>query len=427
MSRVAVFGAGYVGLVTGACFAELGHEVVVRDVVPEKIERLRAGGVPIYEPGLEELLRRHEERLAFTLDVGEAVAGADFLYVAVGTPPTYSGDADLSAVWTVVDELSGLDRRAVLVMKSTVPVGTGLRVRHRLDERGLADVGYASNPEFTAEGTAVRDFQHPDRIVIGSFAAEDGDAVERLHAGIDGPVVRADVASAEMIKLAANAALMTRISFINEIANVCEATGADVVKVAEGVGFDRRIGPSFLRAGIGYGGSCFPKDSLALKQLAANSGYHFQLLNAVIEVNELQKRRVIGKLQRHLGALRGKTIALLGLAFKPGTDDVREAPSLVLAGRLAAEGAEVRAWDPVANGAEMLPRATICADPLDALAGADAAVLVTEWPELAELDWRAAAGRMRTPLLIDGRNMLDPTALREAGFTYEGIGRNGTS
>ena len=423
MSRVGVFGAGYVGLVTGACFAELGHEVAVRDVLPDRIERLRAGEVPIFEPGLEELLRRNAERLRFTLDVADAVDGADFLYVAVGTPPTYSGDADLSAVWTVVDELAGLDRRAVLVMKSTVPVGTGRTVRHRLDARGLDAVGYVSNPEFTAEGTAIRDFQNPDRIVIGSFEDADGDAVEELHRGVEGPVVRCDVASAEMIKLAANAALMTRISFINEIANVCEATGADVVRVAEGIGLDRRIGPSFLRAGIGYGGSCFPKDSLALKQLAANSGYHFQLLNAVIEVNELQKRRVIGKLQQHLGSLRGKTVALLGIAFKPNTDDVREAPSLVLAGRLNAEGAEVRAWDPVADGSA-LPHATICADPLDALEGADAAVVVTEWPQLAQLDWREAAGRMRNPLVIDGRNLLDPAELRAAGFRYEGIGRS---
>jgi UDPglucose 6-dehydrogenase len=409
--------------VTGACFAELGHDVVVRDVLPERIERLRAGDVPIYEPGLEDLLRRNAERVTYTLDVAEAVAGAAFLYVAVGTPPTYSGDADLSAIWTVVDELAALERDAVLVMKSTVPVGTGMRVRHRLDERGLQRVGYASNPEFTAEGTAIRDFQQPDRIVIGSFDAADGDAVAELHRGIDAPIVRCDVASAEMIKLAANAALMTRISFINEIANVCEATGADVVRVAEGVGLDRRIGSSFLRAGIGYGGSCFPKDSLALKQLAANSGYHFQLLNAVIEVNELQKRRVIGKLQHHLGTLRGKTIALLGLAFKPNTDDIREAPSLVLAGRLVAEGAEVRAWDPVADGAAALPRAKICADPMEALTGADAAVLVTEWQQLGELDWREAAKLMRNPLLIDGRNMLDPAELRASGFTYDGIGR----
>jgi UDPglucose 6-dehydrogenase len=422
MKNVAVFGAGYVGLVTGACFADLGHRVTIRDVLPERIAALRRGEVPIYEPGLEELLQRNTERLTYTLDVAEAVREAEFVYVAVGTPPTYSGDADLSAVWTVVDELQGLEQRAVVVMKSTVPVGTGEKVRHRLDDRGLTHIGYASNPEFTAEGTAVRDFQRPDRIVIGTFDAADGDAVAELHAGIDAPIVRCDVASAEMIKLAANAALMTRISFINEIANVCEATGADVVRVAEGIGLDNRIGPSFLRAGIGYGGSCFPKDSLALKQLAANSGYHFQLLNAVIEVNELQKRRVIGKLQEHLGSLRGKSVALLGLAFKPNTDDTREAPSLVLAGRLVAEGAAVRAWDPIVNG-DILPQATSHDSPLEALEGADAAVLVTEWPELRQLDWAEAAGRMRTAVFVDGRNMLDPEQMRAAGFVYEGIGR----
>jgi len=421
--RVAVFGAGYVGLVTGACLAELGHEVVVRDILPDRIDALRRGEVPIYEPGLEELLARNADRLRFTTDVGETVGGAEFVYVAVGTPPTYSGDADLSAVWTVIDELPQVDRRVVVVMKSTVPVGTGAKVRGRLDERGLASVGYVSNPEFTAEGSAVRDFMEPDRIVIGAFREPDGDAVAELHRGIDAPVVRADVASAEMIKLAANAALMTRISFINEIANVCEATGADVVKVAEGIGYDRRIGSSFLKAGVGFGGSCFPKDSLALKQLAANSGYHFQLLNAVIEVNELQKRRVIGKLKRHLGSLSGKTVALLGLAFKPDTDDTREAPSLVLAGRLLAEGAQVRAWDPVAHP-DGLRGVAQTKTVEEALAGADAAVLVTEWPQLADVDWAAAARSMRRRLLVDGRNMLDPTAVRAAGFTYEGIGRN---
>ena len=888
-TRIAVFGAGYVGLVTGACFAELGHEVVVRDVLADRIEALRRGEMPIYEPGLDELVTRHAERLRFTTEVAEAIEGAEVVYVAVGTPPTYSGDADLSAVWTVIDELPAVDRRVVVVMKSTVPVGTGRRVRQRLDERGMQEVGYVSNPEFTAEGTAVRDFLHPDRIVVGAFDEGDADLVAGLHAGIDAPVVRCDVASAEMIKLAANAALMTRISFINEIANVCEATGADVVRVAEGVGLDRRIGSGFLRAGVGYGGSClageetvlvragervwltrldalhrdldggqgraavavrgieilawgaadqrsawlplshvtrrryegelvqittkmgrriactadhpfvssrdgqapdglklaselsvddwlplalggvgddgltmlddvlegmavehldpadvivrparalgaeverprlirtlrshprgrarvadvrrygllrlheafaaqvplagsrlktarngtevpvaiepdvrlwrvaglyaaeghcnvdgnrrrlqwsfhptrehdlvdevasfwrshgvradvrraptatnvvvssrllagwwlaslglgancyeqkvpdalwnapldhkraflsgvwqgdggwsrltgdnsvlefgtvsrpladgvlrllgdlgvvarlkvgrtakstvdtywvivsgaaqvealldlvrssdrpevgrrvarvrriaptgyrrtehgawvrvarierrpfagdvysvevpgahtvvasgglvvhncFPKDSLALKQLAANSGYHFQLLNAVIEVNELQKRRVVGKLQRHLGTLRDRTIALLGLAFKPHTDDMREAPSLVLAGRLLAEGANVRAWDPVArpNGLHGVQQVDTVEE---ALAGADAAVLVTEWPQLADVDWAAAARSMRTPFLVDGRNMLDPGALRAAGFVYEGIGR----
>ena len=420
--RIAVFGAGYVGLVTGACFAELGHRVTVRDVIPERIETLRRGEVPIFEPGLDELLARNRERLSFTLDVTEAIDGAEFVYVAVGTPPTYSGDADLSAVWTVIDELPAVDHQVVVAMKSTVPVGTGEKVRHRLDERGLGHVGYVSNPEFTAEGTAVRDFMEPDRIVVGAFDEADGDAVEALHRGIDAPVVRSDVASAEMIKLAANAALMTRISFINEIANVCEATGADVVKVAEGIGHDRRIGKSFLRAGVGFGGSCFPKDSLALKQLAANSGYHFQVLNAVIEVNELQKRRVIGKLTQVLGSLRGKRIALLGLAFKPNTDDTREAPAFVLAGRLLAEGADVVAWDPVAH-ADGLHGVEQVATVDDAVRGADAAVLVTEWPELADVDWAAVAAGMRTPFFVDGRNMLDPETMRAAGFTYDGVGR----
>ncbi len=421
--RIAVFGAGYVGLVTGACFADLGHDVVVRDIAEEKIEVLRDGGVPIHEEGLGELLERNRERLHFTTSVDEALDCAEVVYVAVGTPPTHSGDADLSAVWTVVDELLQVDRRLVLAMKSTVPVGTGSAVRHRLDERGLENVGYVSNPEFTAEGTAIRDFMYPDRIVIGAFEPGDAEVIERLHHGIEAPVVRADVASAEMIKLAANAALVTRISFINEIANVCEATGADVLTVAEGIGLDRRIGPSFLRAGIGFGGSCFPKDSLALKQLAANSGYSFQLLNAVIEVNELQKRRVIGKLERHLGSLRGKKVAILGLAFKPGTDDMREAPSLVLAGRLRAEGAEVSAWDPVADGTASLEGVRIAGSALAALAGADAAVIVTEWPELAELDWAEAGERMQNRVLVDGRNMLDRQKLRALGFTYEGIGR----
>jgi UDPglucose 6-dehydrogenase len=420
--RVAVFGAGYVGLVTGACFAELGHRVAVRDVVSEKIETLRAGEVPIYEPGLDEFLARNRERLMFTTDVGEAIDGAEFVYVAVGTPPTYSGDADLSAVWTVIDELPAVDRRIVVCMKSTVPVGTGEKVRHRLDVRGLTHVGYVSNPEFTAEGTAIRDFMEPDRIVVGAFDDADGDAVAALHQGIDAPVVRSDVASAEMIKLAANAALMARISFINEIANVCEATGADVVKVAEGIGWDRRIGKSFLRAGIGFGGSCFPKDSMALKQLAASSGYHFQVLNAVIEVNELQKRRVIGKLKQLLGSLPGKRVALLGLAFKPNTDDTREAPAFVLAGRLLAEGADVLAWDPVAR-ADGVHGVVQVATVQEALQGADAAVLVTEWPELADVDWASLAGTMRSAVLVDGRNMLDPEAMRAAGFTYDAIGR----
>ncbi len=793
MARVGIFGAGWVGLVTGVCFAELGHDVVVRDVVADKVERLRRGEVPFHEERVPELLERNAERLTFTLEVDE-IADCEFLFVCVDTPPTYSGDADLSRVWRVVDELPELPGHPILVMKSTVPVGTGEKIRAGLDARGLDHVGYASNPEFLAEGRAVRDFMSPDRVVIGAFAEDDGGAVARLYDGIDAPIVRTDVNSAEMIKLAANAFLMTRISFINEIANVCEATGADVVAVAEGVGLDSRLGPHFLRAGIGYGGSClageetvvarlagrtslvalqdlydelsdrpplplevltwdettgasffapvaavtrrespgelvelrtklgrrlhctpdhpivtergivlagdldaadrlplagvfagavedplafelleglaatgaraalvaagahapaarsaafvarsfelapderfwrvvglyaalgscadgrslrwsfcsleeddligevrgfwmelgfdvdveagraetsvvvgspalvdwwlgslgvgatrhdrrvpeliwdaparhkhaflgglwrgkgawspvdggpdvvleldpagdlladgvlrlladlgrpgrlaagptvswgssieellegapagesqptwvrltglkrvphegfvyslevpetgtfvttgglvthncFPKDSLALKQLASNSGYHFQLLSAVIEVNELQKRRVIGKLKRHLGSLHGKTVALLGLAFKPNTDDMREAPSIVLASRLLAEGAEVRAWDPVADGETLPGDVEIVHSVAEAVRGAHAAVIVTEWDELRGLASDETRDAMANPLIVDGRNLLDPAETRLAGFAYEGIGR----
>src|SRR5581483_7182834 len=341
MANIAVFGAGYAGLVTGVCFSELGHNVAIRDVVPEKIHRLRSGKAPIFEPGLEDLMERNDERLTYTLDLAEALEGAGFFFVCVGTPPTYSGDADLSAVWSVIDELAraGKETHGTLVMKSTVPVGTGEKVRAALDARGLTHVGYVSCPEFLAEGTAVRDFLNPDRIVIGAWESADADAVESLHRGLDAEVVKTDVYSAEMVKLAANAYLGTRISFINEIANVCELVGADVEQVARAMGLDRRIGTHYLRAGIGYGGSCFPKDMSFLKLLAGNSGYHFQLLNAVIEVNELQIRRPVAKAQKHLGSLRGRRIALLGMAFKAHTDDLREAPSVVLASRLLFEGA----------------------------------------------------------------------------------------
>jgi UDPglucose 6-dehydrogenase len=420
MSKIAIFGAGYVGLVTGACLSDLGHEVAVRDVLPEKIDALRRGEVPIYEPGLQELLARNGDRLRYTLDVRAAIEGAEFVFICVNTPPLYSGDADLSRVWTVVDELPE-DTRALVVMKSTVPVGTGEKVRAELDARGLEQVGYVSNPEFLAEGSAIRDFMEPDRIVVGAFDDADGARVADLYAGVETTVLRTGVASAEMIKLAANAFLTTRISFINEIANVCELVGADVEDVARGVGLDHRLGPHFLRAGIGWGGSCFGKDVSALKQLAGNSGYHFQLLAAVIEVNELQKRRIVQKLQKHLGRLRGKTVALLGLAFKPNTDDTRDAPSLVLASRLLAEGAEVRAWDPVAS--PDLQGVKTFETPLEAVTGADAAVIVTEWPQLAKLATEEVRAAMRHPLIIDGRNLLDPVAVRAAGFAYEGIGR----
>jgi UDPglucose 6-dehydrogenase len=419
---IGVFGAGWVGLVTGGCFAELGHRVIVRDVVPERIEALRRGELPFHEPELPDVLERNRDRLQYTLDAND-LAGADALFICVQTPPTYSGDADLSFVWSALDDLPQRDRRQILMMKSTVPVGTGEKVRAALDARGLTNIGYVSNPEFLSEGTAVRDFMHPDRIVIGAFDTPDAEFVESLYAGIEAPVVRTDVASAEMIKLAANAFLSTRISFINEIANVCELVGADVKDVAQGVGLDHRLGPHFFRAGVGWGGSCFGKDVSALKQLAGNSGYHFQLLAAVIEVNDLQKRRVIAKLEKHLGRLRGKTIAVLGLAFKPNTDDLRDAPSLVIASRLLAEGAVVRTWDPVADARDHLRGATQCPTVLEAVRGADAAVIVTEWGELRELASPEVRDAMSRPLIIDGRNLLDPAAARAAGFAYEGIGR----
>ncbi|MGH3019847.1 MAG: UDP-glucose dehydrogenase family protein [Gaiellaceae bacterium] len=420
-----VLGAGWVGLVTAACFAELGHRVVVRDIVPERIEALAAGEVPIHEEGLADLLDRNRDRLRFTLEIGDVVEAAGIVFVCVGTPPLYSSDPDLSAVWQVVDELAGLEDRLVLVMKSTVPVRTGEHVRARLDARGLAHVGYVSNPEFLAEGTAVANFTHPDRVVVGAFAEADADRVARLFEPLGAPIVRTDIASAEMIKLASNAALVTRISFINEIANVCELVGADVEEVARGVGLDHRLGPHFMRAGIGYGGSCFPKDASALKQIAANSGYHFQLLTAVIEVNELQKRRVVQKLQAHLGQLQGRTVALLGLAFKPHTNDMRGAPSLVLAARLMTEGAIVRAWDPIAleEARTLLAGVEFCDTVLEAVQDADAAIVVTEWPELRNLASSEVRQAMRTPLIVDGRNLLDPATVRASGFSYESVGR----
>jgi UDPglucose 6-dehydrogenase len=418
---VGVVGVGWVGLVTAACFASQGHEVWAMDVDAAKIASLSRGELTIHEPGLPELVRDNAERLHFTTSMDELLTNARLLFCCVDTPPTYSGDADLSRVRSVVDQLSE-DSSHALVMKSTVPSGTGESIR-----RDLPTLSYVSCPEFLKEGTAVQDFLHPDRVVIGADAGDEwaSDAVAALYGPLGGELVRTDVASAEMIKLASNAFLATKISFINEIANVCEEVGADVTEVARGMGLDERIGNKFLQAGIGYGGSCFPKDVSALKQLAGNSGYHFQLLNSVIEVNELQKRRVIGKLTKHLGSLVGKRIALLGLAFKPNTDDMREASSLVLSARLQGEGASVVAYDPVAHqgAAGLLPSVELAQSAEEALRGADAVILVTEWPEFAELDWTAAAESMSNPLVVDGRNYLDPEALTAAGFAYEGIGR----
>jgi UDPglucose 6-dehydrogenase len=434
---VGVIGTGYVGLVSAAGFAELGSDVYCVDIDADKIARLQRGEVPIYEPELEEMLARNSARLHFSTDLSGALERARLLFVAVGTPPTYSGDADLTAVHAVVDSIPASQGHA-LVMKSTVPCGTGASIRRTFAERGKDGLGYVSCPEFLKEGSAVADFLNPDRVVVGDDGGWAGDATVELYRPLlaeahgggsgDGELVRTDVASAEMVKLASNAFLATKISFINEIANVCEETGADVVEVARGMGLDERIGPKFLQAGIGFGGSCFPKDVDALKQLAGNSGYHFQLLNAVIEVNELQKRRVIGKLHKHLGGLVGKRVALLGLAFKPNTDDMREASSLVLAARLNADGANDSAYDPVAEeqARTLIGGVRFADSPLQALQDADAVVLVTEWPQCTELDWSEVAQAMHGRVVIDGRNALDRDAVSAAGLLYEGIGRGRT-
>jgi UDPglucose 6-dehydrogenase len=421
---IGVIGTGYVGLVTAAGFAELGSDVWCIDIDEAKIEALKEGRIPIWEPGLEDLVRRHSGRMHYSTQVSDALEHARLLFVAVGTPPTYSGDADLSAVHAVVSAMPPSDRHA-LVMKSTVPVGTGDEIKRAFTEQAKGAFRYVSCPEFLREGTAVKDFLKPDRVVVGDDGDWAGDAVVDLYEPLGAPLVRTDIRSAEMVKLASNAFLATKISFINEIANVCEETGADVVEVARGMGLDDRIGPKFLQAGIGFGGSCFPKDVAALKQLAGNSGYHFQLLNSVIEVNELQKRRVVAKLHKHLGSLVGKEIALLGLAFKPNTDDMREASSLVLSARLSAAGARVRAYDPVAEdeARKLISGLDFKASAADAIDGADAVVLVTEWPEFGELDFAAVAAAMRGRLVVDGRNFLDPEAVSAAGLTYEGVGR----
>ena len=422
---VGVVGVGYVGLVTAVCIAHLGHQVVCLDVDEAKIEALRAGRIPIYEPGLDELIAGARDHLSFITSYDELCASCRILFVAVDTPPSPSGDADMSRVDRVVRDVSSRSGERLLVMKSTVPVGTGERVTAELETAGVTGIGYVSNPEFLREGAAVNDVLHPDRIVIGAYREADGDEVQQLFAAIETTVVRTTVPTAEMIKYASNAFLATKISFINEIANVCEAVGADVRSVADGMGLDHRIGPYFLQAGIGYGGSCFPKDVQALKQLAGNTGYHFQLLNAVIEVNHLQKRRVVGKLQERVGRLRGKHVALLGLTFKPHTDDLREAASIVLAARLHAEGALVSAYDPMVppgSRVDLFPNVQIATSALEALEGADAAIVVTEWPEFIELDWNVVRERMRGTHVIDGRNALDAGRLIAAGLSYDGIG-----
>jgi UDPglucose 6-dehydrogenase len=425
--NVLMIGTGYVGLVTGLCFAKLGHRVTCVDKDSEKVSLLQRGRAPIYEPGLEDLLQEQiaAGRVTFTTAV-PTLSDADIALIAVGTPALESGEADLSAVFAVVDELAlRLPRNAVLGTKSTVPVGTALRIQERLRTAGRTDVSVVSVPEFLREGSAVEDTFHPYRLVFGVMDERGADALKTLHAGLDAPVVITDTSTAEMIKYASNAFLATKISFINEIANICERVGADVDQVAYGMGLDPRIGSSFLRAGLGYGGSCFPKDTRALVNIAGQAKYDFQLLKAVVEVNQRQRLAPVRRLREWLGDFHGKTITLLGVAFKPGTDDVRESPAKELSEVLAAAGASIRFCDPVVRRLnDFLGQSIdVFEDPYDALAGADAAVLVTEWPEFVQLDWQIVATLMRQPFIFDGRNVLDPRSLEAVGITVSNIGR----
>ncbi len=430
MKNITIIGAGYVGLVTGVCFADLGNQVACVDIDEQKIEGLKQGAMPIYEPGLEELVTRNVRagRLSFTTSYAEGLKEAEFVFIAVGTPEGVDGEADLRYVRMAARSIAEvMSHPMVIVNKSTVPVGTGDWVADIIREYRSNDVDWAvvSNPEFLREGAAISDFMSPDRVVLGSLNREAAEKVAQLYLPLRTTIMITDLRTAEMIKYASNAFLATRISFINEIANICEALGADVKEVANGMGYDKRIGHTFLDAGVGYGGSCFPKDVRALAYMAEIKGRHPQLLRAVMEINNYQRRAVVRKLEQALGSLRGKTIGLLGLAFKPNTDDMREAPSAHVAHVLRTAGAHVRAYDPVAMkvAAQVMPELELAEDAYALAEGCDALVVVTEWNEFKNLDWARIRDLMNQPVLIDGRNIYDPAIMKELGFYYRGVGR----
>lgn len=428
---ICVVGAGHVGLVTGACFAEMGHRVICVDRDRSKIQALRRGKSWFYEPQLESLVRKNlrKRRLRFSTRISEGVRSCPLIFIAVGTPPLHSGEADLTAVEQVVREVVLAARGfRLIVEKSTVPVETGRRIREvlRNARRKTVELEVASNPEFLREGSAVKDFFHPDRIVIGVESPQARRMLEDLYRPLKVPLVVTDVQSAELIKHASNAFLATKISFINAIGVLCDRVGADVEKVALGMGLDARIGRSFLRAGIGYGGFCFPKDLEAFIRIAEKLGYDFRLLKATKEINEGQKRILLEKISRLLWNVKGKRVGLLGLAFKPETDDLRFAPSLELIDHLRQAGAEVAVYDPKAmpQARRLLKgKVRFAKDAIAVAEGADCLVLVTEWEEFRRLDFRKIGRRMRQPVLVDGRNLYDPQELRRLGFQYAGMGR----
>ena len=426
--RIAVMGCGYVGLVLGTCLSELGHEVVCVDAVKEKIESLRRGVIPIYEPGLQELVEKNAKagRLSFSLDLGGAVEKSDVVFIAVGTPESVDGDADLRFVIQVAEEIGkNMNGYKVIVNKSTVPVGTGSLVRDTVTKFYAGEFDVVSNPEFLREGSAINDFMKPDRVVIGNGSVAAEKRMREIYAPLGAKMIFTDVKSAELIKYASNAFLATKISFINEIANVCDLVGADVKKVAEGMGLDARIGPAFLNAGVGYGGSCFPKDVKALAKTAEKAGYDFRILKGVEEVNRLQKTLAVRKLEKALGSLKGRRIGVLGLAFKPNTDDLREAPSLEVIRALKAKGALVSAMDPVAEEAakKVLTGITYCESVYDCAQGADALLVLTEWNEFKEIDFRKVKALMNGRVIVDGRNLYSRKQVEAAGFEYYGVGQ----
>ncbi len=428
--NIGVIGTGYVGLVTGACFADLGHQVLCVDNDKEKIAQLKKNKVPFYEPGLEELVAMNvrEKRLSFSNSIAECVKRCEIIYIAVGTPPLPSGDADLSAIEHVSKEIAKhMKSYCLIVEKSTVPVNTGKWVEQTLKKHVRKGVKYdvASNPEFLREGSAIRDAKSPDRIILGVSSDKAAMLLVKLYQPLNAPLLITDIKSAELIKHTANAFLALKISFINAVANVCELTGADVIKVAKGIGMDKRIGEDFLSAGIGYGGSCFPKDVSAYITLCKKAGYDFKLLREVVAINNNQRRIVINKLKTALGCLTGKKIAILGLAFKPNTDDLRGAPSLEIIEELHKAKAKIYAYDPVAmkNAARVLKNVSLCKDAYRALRDADALVVVTEWPEFKNLDLSEVKKIMKNPVVIDGRNIFEPQRMKSLGFNYSGIGR----
>ena len=430
MKNITVLGAGYVGLVTGASFADLGNKVILLDIIEEKIQKLKQGEIPIYEPGLSEMIVRNvaKGRLDFTTSYADALKDAEFVFVAVGTPSGVDGEADLRYVRMAAESLAEhMDHPIVIINKSTVPVGTGDWVAEIIKKKQKEPVPFwvVSNPEFLREGSAISDFMNPDRVVLGSQHPEAAQKVADLHRPLDTTVLITDLRTAEMIKYASNAFLATRISFINEIATICEELGADVNMVARGMGYDKRIGPHFLNAGLGFGGSCFPKDVRALEHMALIHGAHPQLLRAVLDINQHMRRQVLVKLRNALDGLGDRKVGLLGLAFKPNTDDLREAPSIDIARQIIREGGFVQVYDPVAmpGACKLVPEMHLVEDPYEVAEGVDALIMVTEWNEFRQLDMIRIKEAMRGDVLLDGRNVWNPAAMRELGFRYFGVGR----